>query len=400
VTPGPSGGTIPLVLGLQLALTFPAPEALGVELRFRNRTLGRHTFTDGAPTRGARLDLWLLRAGVHLDADLFTGEVTGGFEVAVRRGRRHRWHTLGWRRPTPLVRFDPTVGEMAGRTDAPPPVLDHPTFGACQPCGPTVLRLHVDDDGRDLCPVGRIVKRELFPDDPPFTFNVVACVGAFPAGGPGRYADPLSVWFNIFLGYYQLDCAKSAWDRPFGYKGADGEHSVPEPADLLRLGMADWNWFSNWDYGVPEADLLPYSRADPRSTQVVDHGLITVGASLWHDVEVLGLEVASCYESDGAGAGRLVHNSEATPMFRHSFGGPSPRQGWTTSFVPTTLDARLCMAYWEDDLAYHSLLFGGTVESRTNPLFLAAQVDAVRDLIITDFPTSGFPPPTGGPTGA
>jgi hypothetical protein len=391
--------TVRLALGLELAFTFPAPKALGVVLRFRNRTLWHHTFTDGAPTRGLALDLWLLRVGIHLDADLFTGEVTGGWEVAVRRGRHHRWRNIGRRQPTALLRFDPTIGEMVGHTDAPPPVLDHPTFGACQPCGPTVLRLHVDDDPRGLCPVGQLVKRELFPDVPPFVFNVVACVGAFPAGSPGRYADPLSVWFNIFLGYYQLDCAKPAWARPFGYKGADGEHSLPEPDDLLRLGMADWNWFSNWNYGVPEAELVPYSRPDSPSSQVVDHGLITVGASRWHDVEVLGLEVASCYQSEGAGAGRLVDNSEATSMFRHSFGGPSPRRGWTTSFVPTTLDARLCMAYWEDEDAYHSLLFGGTAESRTNPLFLRAQVDAVRDLITDHYPTSGFPPPTGGATG-
>src|SRR4029077_9122179 len=102
-----------------------------------------------------------------------------------------------------LLSFDPSLGEVDGSTAVHPPMVDDPVFGTSQTCTPTILRIHVDDKPRDLCDVGRVVKETMFPEHPPFVFNTVACVGAFPVGGPGQYTDPCSIWFNTFLGYYQ-----------------------------------------------------------------------------------------------------------------------------------------------------------------------------------------------------
>jgi hypothetical protein len=290
-----------------------------------------------------------------------------------------------------LFRFDPTIGEVAGRTETCPPQVTSSTFGTSQPCSPTVLRFHVDGVEREVCKVGSVVKRVMFRDYPPFVFNTVACVGAFsPPGAPGPYADPTSqYWFNVFVGYYQLDCLKSQWSRPFGYAKASGSRSKVVPEDLVRLGKSDWNWFSNWCYGVPW-DALVATSTLPASLNATVKGLVKIGATKWHEVEINETEVASCYESDASGADKLQWNSDVWEAWRRSFGAPRPQPGFPTSFVPVLVDAVVDMSYWEDDEAYHTVIFGGTARSGTDPKFLEAQLQATRTVITSEYPDLGF----------
>jgi hypothetical protein len=231
----------------------------------------------------------------------------------------------------------------------------------------------------------------MFPDRPPFVFNTVACVGAFPADGPGPYADPASIWFNVFLGYYQLDCLKSQWTRPFGYEAPLGRNSVPFPDDIARLGKSDWNWFSNWNYGVPTDSVLPYIEVDMATLGYTNSGLIKIGNTEWHQIELHEVEVASCYQSGHDGAAKLVRNTILDHVWRQSFGQSNAHPHFPTSFIPTIVDAQVDMAYWEDDTAFHTVLFGGTATKGSNPAFLAEQVKATRAVIAGFYPDLGFP---------
>ncbi len=243
---------------------------------------------------------------------------------------------------------------------------------------------------RELCRVGSVVKEQMFSEYPPFVFNTVACVGAFPPGGAGQYADPDSIWFNTFVGYYQLDCAKDRWSRPFGYDKAAGSSSVPLLEDLVRLGKSDWNWFSNWDYGVPADVLLPYS-AVPSTVGAAHETLVTVGTRRWHKVDVHNTKAASCYVAGGPGARQLVRNTVLEVTWRQSFGGPRPRPAQPTSFIPTVLDASVYMSYWEDDTSFHTVIFGGTIQAGKDPAFLGAQLAATEVVMAADYPDLGFP---------
>jgi hypothetical protein len=125
----------------------------------------------------------------------------------------------------------------------------------------------------------------------------------------------------------------------------------------------------------------------------VDNGLVTIGRSQWHEVELRGAEVASCYVSDAAGADRLVRNTIIDEMWRQSFGGPSPQVRLPTSFIPTVVDAIVDMAYWEDDASYHTVIFGGTAKVGSDPSFLPTQLLATKGVIAADYPDLGFPLP-------
>ncbi len=385
--------TVPLGYGLKFSCAFPDLDKVEVALSFRNHRLLHWLFTDEDPGTPRCHDLGLVRLAFGVASDMFDGEVTWTCTVDVRSSRRSAWRRVFDREHRVLLRFDPSIGEVGGRTEACPPKVDDPKgFGTSQPCTPTVLRFHVDETAREVCKVGSIVKRVMFRDYPPFVFNTVACVGAFdPPGAPGPYTDPDSQqWFNIFLGYYQLDCVKSLWPRPFGYTKPDGSRSVVEPEDLVRLGKSDWNWFSNWCYGVPW-DALVATSSIPASINTVVKGPVTIGNRQWHEVTIEGTEVASCYESDAPGAEKLVENSDVREVWQRSFGAPCPRPAYPRSFVPITVDAVVDMAYWEDDEAYHTVIFGGTANVRTDPKFLQLQLDATRAVIRSKYPDLGFP---------
>lgn len=384
-----TGAPVTLVLGrgIEMDCSFPSLDSVEVSIRWWRRRLFHHRFDADNRVKEHPINLGIVRFVIGVETDMFRGQIVWRFDVA---GRLHPGR--GWRRLTAgadrvLVSFDPCLGELASSTAVWPPQVDDSSFGQSQLCTPSILRIHVEDRHRDLCRVGRAVKAEMFPDHQPFVFNTVACVGAFGAGGPGLYPDPASIWFNVFLGYYQLDCLKSSWSRPFGYQEARGRASTPEPEDLVRLGKSDWNWFSNWNYGVPTEALVPYSRVDMSRTGFTHRGLVQIGRSHWHEVELTGVEVASCYVSDPA---ELVSNTVIDSVWRAGFGGPRPRPSWPTSFVSTAVGAAVDMAYWEDDDAYHTVLFGGTAVQGSNPAFLSAQLAATRAVIAQRYPDLGF----------
>ncbi len=377
--------------GLVVGYSFPTFESVEVTVRWRNRKLWCHTFAEGRRERSHRLSLGLVRLRFTLAVDVFAGTVARQLGVDVRPGFHRPWRPALGRAARPVLRFDPSVGEIGGRTAVhPPSVRDH-VYGDSQSCTESVLRIHVDEQRRDLCGVGAIVKSTMFPQPyPPFVFNVVACVGAFRGHGPQRYTDPDSPWFNVFLGYYQLDCARDLWDRPFGFESADGAASAPRFEDLIRLGKADWNYFSNWVYGVPEDALAPYCGVDLRPDGHADHGLTVVAGRRWRVVDLLGVEVASCYESDAPGARQLVSNTIITPLVREGFGHPDPRPGHPTSFVAQSLDATLYMAYVEDESSFHTLIFGGTAHAGQDRDLLAAQIAATTAVIDGYYADQGF----------
>jgi hypothetical protein len=270
-------------------------------------------------------------------------------------------------------------------------MIEDAMWGRSLPCSPAVLRFHVDDRRRSLAAAGRRAKQTLFAEDPPIIFNTVACVGCGPGDEERRYNDPDSVWFNVFFGYYQIDCAKGAWSRPFAYQSGAGEESVVIGDELIRLGVADWIWFSNWMYGLPQDVARRYSSAGARRATVSEQERHQIGRRWWHRVRLEGVEVPSCEEGQRPGERRLVHNTPLDGIWRRSFGPARRRPGWRHSFAPVTLEAISDLCYWEDDDEFHTVVFGATARAGTDPSFLQVQLTALRAVMETSYPDMGFP---------
>jgi hypothetical protein len=384
--------TLPVRWGLTAEYRYPGPESVQVTIRFRGRRVWRHRIATRAVPRHHVLRLGVIRAELTVASDLFAGTIGWTLRLDRRTGLGRSWsHWRTWQEAS-VIRFDPSVGLIGGQTAVYPPTVHDAVFGDSQNSTGTIMRIHIDEQPRRLCGVGHKVKARMFPPPyPPFVFNAVACVGAFEEGGPQRYANPHSPWFNVFLGYYQLDCARPAWDRPFGFASADGGDSPLCVEDLARLGKSDWNFFSNWDYGVPEEALEPYCEVDLRSVDYVDHGLVTIAGRRWRRVDLLGTEVASAYLSDAPGAQGLIRNTLVGGVLRRGYGLPDPQADCPVSFIPQALDATMHMAYYDDDEGFHTLIFGGTAHAGRDRGLLAAQVEATTAVIAERYAGFGFP---------
>jgi hypothetical protein len=363
---------------------------------------GRPVHTDKVPAGGScafKVDLSFIRANLTLEANFDTGVLTGSGTIEVQSQVTKKFHPVFQASESSVLAvFDPCAGEVGGKTGpldaAATPCVDSKFQGGCALATPNILRLHVDDGERFINNIGQMVKRRLFSDRPPFVFNTVASVGGTVQPYARYYTDPESDWFNLFLGYYQIDARRDqGWDRPFGYETDAGADSEVKFDDLVRLGKADWNWFSNWNYGVP-LDAIEDAEDVDRRTKWDGKYLSPeeIGNTWWHRVKVERFVAASTYESDLPGDGRLRANSAQSDAWRYFFGAPCPRPTPERSFFPTKLDAELFMAYGEDQKegVFHTYMFGGTLRDRGPVDLLQAQLTAVETVIEKCYPDLGF----------
>ena len=391
--PKPAVHTLDLDHGVELRCSVPSLDgSVRVAVAFLGRELFSSVFRPDGPPHAVRHDGDLVDVSLELEVDAFDGEVAVGGHLRVRPPFDDDWHTVLDVDREVLLRFSPGIGQIGASSAVQEPLIVDPSFGRSQLCTPAILRIFVDDEDRAVSRAGSLVKRHLFPDHPSFTFNTVACVGQ-PDGEdePGLYTSPASHWFNVFFGYYQLDAPKADWTRPFGYRSANGLASEIEVEDVVRLGKSDWNFFSNWMYGVPDAAVERCNGIDMASMPVHRGPAEQIGATLWHPLVIDDVEVASAYESDAPGAARLVENSELDDIWRHAFGLPNPHPDWKESFIPTRLRASVWMAYWEDADAFHTTIFGGTLPKGGDQAFLDLQMRSVRTVIERSYQGLGFP---------
>lgn len=386
-----TSGKVELLPGLDLAWSVPLDCAcVELELRMRGIAVWNATLDAGRPRQRLRGHQGLFKEDLEFEIDLGKGALMASGHACVRGQSGWRCFRLP---STPIAGWSPTLGAVGGKVEAHPPRVDHPLFGQSTSIVPAITRIPVDTVDRAGTPVGALVKRALFPDEPDFLFNVCFAVGPFKPFFPGAYGDPTSPWFNVFAGYYEIDCPRPAWDRPFGYI-----LSTEGPAihfhDLVRIAKADWNLFSSWMYGVPAGVVDLY--LDPDADTRCEHqGRRRVGEREWDLLDIDGFSAVSAYESTAPGAARLVDNTPLTPLWRVTYGEPNPRPGFHVSFPGTRMHARVFMAFAEDDEMYRTYIFGGTANKafgeQQNAELLDLELAAVQDVMIEHYPALGFP---------
>jgi hypothetical protein len=244
--------------------------------------------------------------------------------------------------------------------------------------------------------IGKIVHKALFASYPRFTFKVnFACADA-DLLGKSDYANPVSIWYNVFLGYYEIDVPKALWGRPFGYASANPNAPLRYD-DLLRLGKSDWNHFSNQLYGVPAAKIAPYDQMPPSPKGMRRREI--VGSREWDLVDVSNMQAVGAYP----GGQKFVDiDPVAGPVWRYLFGTFDKTVPGHTSFEGTSMQGRFYMSFKEEpntvtgEPSYKTFMFGGTVneafpDKAENERFLDLQMEALRR-VMTKESGIGFAP--------
>jgi len=313
-----------------------------------------------------------------------------GIWKAIRSLWRTFWKLLltGWR----AWREAPLVGEIRGRYKVEPAVIEDPRFGNSSEY-PQVLEIIVSDEEQWPLGVGKIVNEIFFDRDPRIVFNVCFSCSRSEKGR-SDYANPESHWFNVFFGFYEIDVPEEEWGRPFGFKTADEEKWEVEFADLLRIGKSDWNYFSNYMYGVPWWKACGCNRLDdPEVKTTVSEHKVKFAGEDYLEGEVDGMEVVSAY---CGGEEKLRRNvTFITKVWQKQFGTCEPKPGHEVSFFPVRMRMRFLIGWkreYDFDLkcmAFKTFIYGGSINKdwagddesrqRFNEEFLEAQMKAVRE---------------------
>jgi hypothetical protein len=386
---GGTGATIGIAPGVAIDCGMSALDgSVEVGIHHDDREVRRERIAPEDPPKKVSVDLGVVELELEVGADNEEGEIDVSGRVVLENPLGDGRKTL--HEVKKCVPYAPAHGSVGGRSEPDPPIFDDPRFGRSRMSSKKVTRVFVDERPRLLADVGRVVKETLWPDCEPWVFNTVACVGDFDSRGRGTYSDPTSPWFNVFLGYYQIDAPKPSWKRPFAYESADGGRSQVRFDEIVRLAKSDWNYISNWMYGVPSEVAERHNDFDVDRLRLTQRDAGVIGQSHWHRVEIGGVEFVSVYEADRDGAERLVSNSLVSNLWRDAFGKPNPRDDHPDSFIPTVLDGDLYIAYWEDDEAFHTVMFGGTAPANAPKEFLARQLAEARRVIERSFGDTGF----------
>ena len=269
------------------------------------------------------------------------------------------------------------VGEFKGRYLVQPPVIEDPEkFGKASK-NPTLLELYVSTDKQWPLSVGKLVNDTFFRTDPPIVFNVCfSCAKPTMLHG-GDYSNPESHWWNVFFGFYEIDVPAGkepdGWERPFGFMSNTPGDLRPNFCELMKIGKADWNYFSNHVYGVPLAHCRKHD-----DIPKCEDGIPTEGAACSSEIiedlhghkyvegMIDGMEVVSGYASR---AGDRLENPYCiiSAIWRSVFGRPRPSPSFPKSFEPTTMKMKF-LARWveeyDDDLkcvAYKTFIYGGAI---------------------------------------
>jgi len=296
------------------------------------------------------------------------------------------------------------IGEIANKRFLIPIYIKSKKFGKST-YNPVALRIVVDKEKSEPAGIGKIVNDVLFKDNKKFEFNVCFSCGGHSLFGKGIYADPKSIWFNVFIGYYEVSAPKSLWDRPFGYN----KGGLILYQDLKNLGKADWNYFSAYMYGVPQEKIEKVIHNNCETNLL--NKKEKIGDSYWNYIELNNLETVSAYQSDHGE--KLKDNDEFfTPLWQISFGKPISRKEFDKSFFKVNMKMKLFMSYEEEyddnfkEVCYKTHMFGGSINldypklnnknenfeilEKDNIEFLEEQMNSVRDNIKKYYSHLGF----------
>lgn len=315
----------------------------------------------------------------------------------------------------PWPRFFPLAGDVLDSSKTAKELANAGPDGTCA-INPVVVEIDLDPVNRRGSPkaLGEVAPY-LFNDYQRFIVNVGFACGAAKAFAEGVYTDPNSPWFNVFTGYYQIDVAKDLWERPFGYQRTGDDVFTVDPAELALLGQADWNFFSNYMYGVPLGTL---TRLGAEEVTLVTGDPVQVANGRWWDcLAGSRIRVSSAYESAACDATRLRRTDRPlTELWRASFGQPYTAKGCDpqTSFFKTPISTEMLVSHdkvcRDRDLGadvYRTFVLGGVVNNwwadrdpangdAHNKQFLDSQLDTLKTLASTTFTKQGFVEPGGG----
>lgn len=280
----------------------------------------------------------------------------------------------------------PTIGEINGKYFVEIKGINDNVFGRTRE-SVGVYEIEVKDKPKVL-KVGKIIKDMMFSDYPDFLLNIIATSAYVNEKGISDYANPLSHWYNVFYGFYEINVPVDKVSSAYGF---DVNGNVI-PMDIIKIGLCDWNLVTAYMYGVP----LEYCKDNVKITGYEQIRLINksvkIGNFTYQEVEfgnIIGTSVYPAKES-------LVDNAfYISDMLQKSWGKHGYIEGYNQPFPPVRMSGRFYITwsvFHDDDLGvqcYKTIVGGGVInmdypDVAFNLSFLDKQMEMVRESIIAN----------------
>ena len=256
------------------------------------------------------------------------------------------------------------IGEINNNLTAYPVYVKSDEFGEST-YYPNILEIKVNKDAKSffLKDVGALVREKYFDFD--FIFNVCFSCAKPEIFDKDKYADPYSIWFNVFFGYYQIDIPFGQRNYPFGFD----ENLNINPAEILKIGKSDWNFFSNYLYGVPLKVIENNPDAVNIGADEIDGCRVekeVLNGVEFYKVTVDKFKVISGYESAND---ITLMNDFTSFVWQTLFGYPVSRKEFENSFFTSNMKAVMYVyakvidndADLDGEKQYSTFIFGGVI---------------------------------------
>ncbi len=263
-----------------------------------------------------------------------------------------------------LAKID-MVGEINGHLKGKPVYINSDEFGESTDYS-TILEIDINKEEKNhfMNDVGRLVRDIYFNFD--FIFNVCFSCAKPKIFKADEYADPYSIWFNVFFGYYQIDIPFKNRSYPFGFN----EDMSVNPEEILKIGKSDWNFFSNYLYGVPQDSIIDNSEVIDITDEEINGSSVEteiIKGVEFYKVTVNSFKVISAYE---ANEGEKLTDGFNNFVWQTLFGYPVSREEFNTSFITTNMKS-VMYVYHKDmgndpdlpkgEKQHSTFIFGGVI---------------------------------------
>jgi hypothetical protein len=275
----------------------------------------------------------------------------------------------------------PTVGEIDNRHFIEVPYFSHEKFGDCRK-SEGVIEVIISENPTGLVEVGKIGKEQIFKDYPKLILNINATSAKPNEDGISDYPNPQSHWFNVFLGFYEIDTDGEA---PFGFtKGGD-----INMADIIKIGKFDWNIITGYSYGIPYDVCIQQCKLTGREKVKLINQSVMIGKKEYVEVELTELEAVSPYPAHE----ELLDNVSYGEDFRKAWGVHGYVEGYEEPFMVTRIKSRLYIRWFQEydtdmgKVCFKTIVAGGTInmdypDEEFNEEFLEFQMSEMRKKMI------------------
>jgi hypothetical protein len=233
--------------------------------------------------------------------------------------------------------------------------------------------------------IGKLLKELMFKNYPDFYLNIIASSAVVDQNGISDYANPVSQWFNVFYGFYEIDIPISDRSLPYGFDSS----GIVIPLDIIRIGLCDWNMLSSYMYGVPY-NICEHNTHITGNENLYVTGTIKIGKYTYIEVEFNNVLGTSVYQAKSS---LLNKENPISKLLQQSWGGYPYIPGYDIPFPKVRMAGKFYIThitvfnYKLNCFCYKTIVGGGVInidyyDGKFNNDFLNKQMSEIRNTII------------------